>query len=339
MARSIDPTAPLRAKYELKEVLGRSQAFATVLKTITMVAGLEVAVLLTGESGTGKSQIARIIHVNSSRQKHPYLELNCAALPEGLIENELFGAVAGGHSGAAKAVEGKVEAADGGTLFLDEIGELPLGAQAKLLQFLQSGLYYPLGASTPKKSNVRIIAATNVNLEQAVREKQFREDLYYRIKIFPVQLPALRERVEDIPVLARHFCREVCRKHGFYQLALPISTIKELGALIWPGNIRQLAHSIEVACIRAVCEEKTEIPPDYFFSTADEKLSESGSHSTFQEATNSFQKNFLQSCLDEMGWNITRTAKRLDLSRAHVHNLIRSFELRQQISQDRSLWQ
>ena len=171
-----------------------------------MVSPLDVSILLTGESGTGKSQIARVVHENGPPRRHPFIEVNCAALPETLIESELFGAVAGGHSTATRSIPGKVAAAERGTLFLDEVSELTPASQGKLLQLLQSKQYFPLGASETRTADVRVIAATNTDLEAAVKRGRFREDLFYRLQVLPVRVPGLAERRDDIPELAHHFC-------------------------------------------------------------------------------------------------------------------------------------
>src|SRR5213080_3773407 len=199
-----DATVPVRATLRAPAVIGRSAALATALYHVALVAPLDVHVLLTGETGTGKSQLARVIHDNGPRAAHPFVTLNCAALPETLIESELFGALPGAHSTATRRIDGKVTAAEHGTLFLDEIGAMPLTAQSKLLQLLQSKEYYPLGSAKPARADVRVIAATNSDLRQAVAENRFREDLFFRLQVLPIRLPSLAERREDIAALAAH---------------------------------------------------------------------------------------------------------------------------------------
>ena len=222
-----------------------------MLREVALVAPLDIDVLLTGGSGTGKSQMARVIHDNSLRASQPFVELNCAAMPESLIESELFGAVQGAHSTAVRRIEGKLGSAQGGTLLLDEVAELSPSAQAKLLQLLQSRLYYPLGSTKPVRADLRIIAATNVDLGTAVADGKFREDLFYRLNVLPIRMPTLAERREDIAELARHFCVSGCERHRLPRVTISEHLADALAAAEWPGNIRQLAHAIEAAVIRA----------------------------------------------------------------------------------------
>lgn len=334
------------------QMIGSSQGLSATLRQAAMVAPLDVNVLITGQSGTGKSLLAQQLHSQSRRRDQQFLEINCAALPESLLENELFGAIAGGHSSAIKPVKGKLLAANGGTLFLDEVAELPPLAQAKLLQFLQSGEYYPLGASVPVKSDIRILCATNADLEDAVSNKLFRQDLYYRIKTFPIHMPALADRAEDIPQLAQYFCREVCATHGFKPLILTRSSLLYLQQMDWPGNVRELHHAIETACIRAECYQSATVEPVHLATegrgdrlglhcstqsravvetTSIDKSIERGVRGqSFVEATRLFQADFLKNKLEAMNWNVSQTAKSLDMSRSHIHSLINSFELERQ---------
>lgn len=321
-----DLTRPVRETLRLEGVVGRSAALAAVLKQIALVAPLDVTVLLTGDSGTGKSQLARLIHENGPRAAHPFIELNCAALPETLLESELFGAMPGAHSTAARRVEGKVAAAEKGTLFLDEIGEVPLAAQAKLLQLLQSKQYFPLGSSQPVAANVRVIAATNADLEQRVAEHRFRADLFFRLQVLPVRVPSLAERREDIRELAQHFCANACERHGLPRVQLSNNVLRTAEWTAWPGNVRQLAHAVEAAVIRAAAEASTQVETRHLFP--DSVDSGASATLTFQEATRRFQAGFLRDTLEATEWNVIETSRRLDLARSHVYNLIRSFGLR-----------
>jgi Nif-specific regulatory protein len=304
-----DPTRPLRQQLRVEGVIGRSEALAEVLRQAALVAPLDVSVLLTGDSGTGKNQIARAIHDNGPRHSGPFVEVNCAALPEELLENELFGSMPGAHSTAQRESSGKVQAAESGTLFLDEVGEMSHSAQAKL----------------PKRANLRIIAATNTDLEDAVRQRRFREDLLYRLQVLPIRLPSLAERVEDVPQLASFFCASACERHGLQRLELSVGALHAIRAAEWPGNVRQLAHAVEAAAIRAAGEGARRAELRHVFP-GDPGASEQ-EPPTYQEATRRFQCDLLRRTLEDTGWNIAETARRLDLARSHVYNLISAFGL------------
>jgi Nif-specific regulatory protein len=322
-----DPTRSLRRQLRLDDVVGHSAALAAVLRQAALVAPLDVNVLLTGASGTGKSQLARVIHENGPRASGPFVDLNCATLPESLVESELFGAAAGAHSTATKAIAGKIAAAEGGTLFLDEIAELAVPAQAKLLQLLQSRQYFPLGSTEPVRADVRLVAATNTDLEQAVRDHRFREDLFYRLQVLPIRLPSLAERREDLRALALHFAEAARRRHGLPHVELSLGALRAIEAAEWPGNLRQLSHAIEAAAIRAAGEGVTQMERHHLFPEAKDADAIDESTLTFQEATRRFQRVLLLRTLDETGWNITETARRLDLARSHIYNLVKAFGL------------
>ena len=330
-AAAADPTRVHRAKLRVEGLVGRSAALAATLAEVALVAPLNVTVLLTGESGTGKSLIARLIHENGPRAAQPFVELNCGSLPEALVESELFGALAGSHSTATRRREGKVAAAERGTLFLDEIGELSVATQAKLLQLLQSKRYYPLGANEPETADVRVIAATNVDLEAAVAAGRFREDLYYRLKVLPVRVPSLAERSSDLPELARAFAERSAERHGLPRLALSIGALRAVESAPWPGNVRQLENAIEAACIRAAGEGAAEVGERHVFPGAAESTGAGDSlgagAQTFQEATRAFQRELLARTLEETGWNVAAAARRLDLARSHLYNLVKAFDL------------
>jgi Nif-specific regulatory protein len=321
-----DPTAAARARLRLNGVIGRSAVLGAVLDQVALVAPLEVSVLLTGESGTGKSQLARAIHENSPRAAHPFVALNCAALPEGLVESELFGAMPGAHSTASRKIEGKVAAADRGTLFLDEVGDLSPSAQAKLLQLLHSREYYPLGATRAVQADVRLVAATNMDLERAVAEHRFRQDLYYRLHVLPVRVPGLEERREDIAALAAYFCTDASRRHGLPNRVLSPNALRVLETAEWPGNIRQLANTVEAAVIRAAGEHAQQIEPLHLFPETRAATGASSSE-TFQEATRRFQAEFLRQALEANSWSVVETARRLDVARSHLYKLISAFGL------------
>ena len=323
-----DATIAVREKLRLDGVIGRSAALAAVLEQVALVAPLDVSVLLTGDSGTGKSQLARVIHENGRRASHPFVALNCATLPEALVESELFGAMPGAHSTATKKIDGKVAGADHGTLFLDEVGDLSAPAQAKLLQLLHAKEYYPLGATKPVRADVRLIAATNMDLERAVAEHKFREDLYYRLHVLPVRVPSLDERREDIALLAAHFCADASRRHGLPQCPLSPNALRALEFAEWPGNVRQLAHAIEAAVIRATGERAVQLETSHLFPSGKATTTPGGPDGeTLQEATRRFQAEHLRRALEANGWNVVETARRLDLARSQVYKLIHAYGL------------
>jgi transcriptional regulator with GAF, ATPase, and Fis domain len=323
--RAGDATGALRARYRIEHVVGHGPAIAQALEQAMLAAPLDVSVLLTGPSGSGKSLLARAIHANSRRASAAFVELNCAALPENLIESELFGSLAGSHSEARSNQPGKVAAAEGGTLFLDEVGEIPYAAQAKLLQLLQSKQYYPLGSPQPVQANVRVVAATNEDLREAVKARRFREDLFYRLQVLPVRLPSLSERREDVPDLAEHLLESACRRHGLPQLGLSPAGLRSIQAGEWQGNVRELEHTVEAAAIRAAGEGTEVVEPRHLFP-GNPRASDSAELS-FRDATRWFQSELLERTLRENEWNIAEVARRLGLARSHVYNLIRAFEL------------
>jgi Nif-specific regulatory protein len=322
-----DPTEPFRRTLRLDGVVGRSRALAAVLRAVGHIAPLEVSVLLTGESGTGKSHLARVIHDNGPRAGGPFVELNCAAIPEALVESELFGAMAGAHSTAVRRVPGKVGAAERGTLLLDEVGDLSPAAQAKLLHLLQSRQYYPLGSDRPVRADVRVVAATNTDLQAAVAERRFREDLFYRLHVVALRVPSLAERREDVAELAEFFCAGACERHRLPRVVLSRGALRALEAAEWPGNVRQLAHAVEAAVIHAAGEGSLRVERAHLFPDVADAGADGDGRLTFQEATRRFQARLLRETLAECGWNIVETARRLDLARSHVYNLIRAFGL------------
>jgi len=233
----------------LPGIVGRSSALRQVLQLVEMVAASNATVLLLGETGTGKELIARAIHERSQRHQQPFVTVNCAAIPSSLFESELFGHERGAFTGANMQRPGRVELADRGTLFLDEVGDLPLELQPKLLRTLQEHTYERLGSARTKNVDVRLVAATNCDLEQMVEEKMFRSDLYYRLNVFPIRVPPLRERLEDIPLLVEHFTRKYARRMSKQIDTIPESTVQKLERCSWPGNVRELENLIERSII------------------------------------------------------------------------------------------
>ncbi len=236
-------------------IVGNNHLLERAIDVALQVASTDISVLITGESGTGKENIPKIIHLNSKRKHNAYISVNCGAIPEGTIDSELFGHEKGSFTGALENRKGYFEAADGGTIFLDEIGELPMSSQARLLRVLESGEYMKVGSSMVQKTNVRIIAATNVKIQEAVKNGRFREDLYYRLNTISIQLPALRERKEDIHLLFKKFASDFAEKYNTPPILLTEEANEILIAYRWPGNIRQLRNF--VAQLSVIEKERT----------------------------------------------------------------------------------
>ncbi len=265
---SIFSDDPIQGKVGgLPGMVGQGAAMQKVYRLAQLVAPRNTPVLIVGETGTGKELVARAVHQISHRSKNPLVVVNCAAIPEALLEAELFGHVRGAFTGAVQSRVGRINNAHGGTLFLDEIGDLPLGMQSKLLRFLQEGEVQRLGSSDVFRVDVRVICATNINLTQSVKQKTFRQDLYYRISVFPVELPPLRERIEDIGPLAEQFLSNFCLEARVELKKLSASSIALLRQTHWPGNVRELQHAVERAFILSGNEPHLHV--EHFSSVAD----------------------------------------------------------------------
>jgi transcriptional regulator with GAF, ATPase, and Fis domain len=241
----------IRSERGFEDIVGHSSALRSVLRKVRQVAPVETTVLLTGETGTGKELIARAIHELSPRKDRPMIKINCGAIPQGVVESELFGHEKGSFTGALQKRIGRFELADKGTLFMDEVGELPLDTQVKLLRVLQEQEFERLGGARAIKVDVRLVAATNRNLEVEVTDSRFRPDLYYRLNVFPIRVPALRERPEDIPLLVRHFLAQFQRKLAKPLRGVTPEGLQRLMEYPWPGNIRELQNVLERACVLA----------------------------------------------------------------------------------------
>ena len=320
-----DHAKAIRRRFRCEAIVGRSAALAQLLTEASHVAPLDISVLITGPTGTGKSLLAKVIADNSKRAQRPFVAINCGAIPEQLVESELFGAEKGAHSTATQRVRGKVAAAAGGTLFLDEVAELPLAAQAKLLQLLQDRHYYPLGASTPVAADVRVISATHQDLKARVAQHLFREDLFYRLHVLPLDMPSLAERRDDIPELVEHFCADACRRHDLEPLRLARRTLHACQEASWPGNLRELANAIEAAVVRAQIDGADTLAEHHVFPAAGKSSDEV---LTLQEATREFRRRYVRETLERFDWNVTEAARHLDLARGHLYSLINDLGLR-----------
>jgi PAS domain S-box-containing protein len=287
----------LKSVHNFEEIIGQSPALTAVLDKVHRVASTDASVLIYGETGTGKELIARAIHSTSRRRDKPLIKINCAALPAGLVESELFGHEKGAFTGAIARHTGRFELADGGTIFLDEIGELPAETQAKLLRVLQEHEFDRVGGTSSKKVDVRVIAATNRDLLKAVREKAFREDLYYRLSVFPIQLPPLRERPEDIPLLAQYLLDKFATRIARRIDGIDSATIRRLKEYPWPGNIRELQNVLERALILAT-GPTIEVAPDLLGHPGAESAGKASS------SLEDVERNHILSVLRQTRWVI-----------------------------------
>jgi two-component system NtrC family response regulator len=306
----------LDEKYGFESIIGRSKKLLRVLEMTSRVAQTDSIVLIRGETGTGKELLAKAIHQNSRRKNEPFVTINCGAIPINLMESELFGHTKGAFTGATIAKKGRVETADGGTLFLDEIGELPLDLQIKLLRLIQQGEIEKVGASNSSKVDVRIIAATHRNLQAMIEDGTFREDLYYRLAVIPLELPPLRERLEDIPELVQHLFLISKQKHGRTELHLPESLLPGFSNYDWPGNIRELENVIERLVVLAVGDKiSTDDLPEFLIrgsSLPDLLRLDLSPQGISLEA---IEKDLIIKALKKFNWNQTQAARYLDISR------------------------
>jgi len=307
--------------YGLENVVARSPKMQALLDQVARVAETDATICLSGETGTGKEVIARVIHCNSRRARGPFIGVNCSAIPEGLFESELFGHVKGAFTGAQHAKRGLVQSAQGGTLFLDEIAEMPLTLQVKLLRAIQEREVLEVGAERPSKVDVRFITSTNKDLSAAVRAGTFREDLFYRIQVFPITMPPLRERRDDIPFLAQHFLQQSARRmqkeiRGFLPEAM-----QKLMLHSWPGNIRELENVVEKA---VVLSSQDMITPDLLPSVTQEPI---GQVKPLTAARDEFEQNYLKAVLQLTGGNISRAAQIAGRYRADFYKLLKKHGL------------
>jgi DNA-binding NtrC family response regulator len=329
-ARLRSENAELRAALDRakggRKVVGADGSFLKVFDTIEAVAPTRATVLITGESGTGKSMIARLIHEASPRRTAPFVEMNCGALPEGLLESELFGHTKGAFTGASGARPGRFLAADDGTLFLDEIGAATPALQLKLLRVLQERRFEPVGSEDSLEVDVRLLLATNEDLSSAVAAGRFRQDLFYRISVVPIHLPPLRERLSDVPLLAKHFLKRYAEENGKAVAEIDDSTMTILQAHGWPGNIRELENVIErgVILARGDVLMPGDLPPELTKSapapTGNRPL-------PLKRALEIPEREIIERTLRSQGWNRQRTARALDINRTTLFNKMRKYGL------------
>src|SRR5690606_21640656 len=281
-----------------------------LIDTIERVAPTPARVLITGENGTGKELVARAVHRLSSRAGEPFIEVNCAAIPSELIESELFGHMKGSFTGAVNDRAGKFELADGWTLLLDEIGDMSLAAQAKVLRVLEDGVVTRIGGSKPHAVDVRVIAATNKNLEAEIGEGRFRQDLFYRLNVVPVTVPPLRDRREDIPALVQHFVNLLTQREGMAPRAVAPDALERLTSYDWPGNVRELRNTVERLLILTTATRITAADVDRLLGRRAAEGTSLGSlleYRTFEEFREAAERSFLLAKLREMDWNVAET--------------------------------
>ena len=322
----------LVGKFRFDNIIGTATGLKRLLETVSKVAVRDTAVLLTGESGTGKELIAQAIHYNSPRKDNPFVAINCGALPESLLESELFGYKKGAFTGATENRQGLLKAADGGTLFLDEVGNLPMNVQKTLLRFLQEQEFLRIGETRPTKVDVRIISATNADLIADVQKGTFREDLYYRLNVVNLHLPPLRERREDIPLLATHFIKQQNEKFGTQVKGLSAEALQAATAYPWPGNIRQLRNVIEATMAVETADtisldslaQFIDLPAGVAVGPDD---AEEGAYST---ALARFEVDYLRDLLQRNKGNVEAAAREAGMNMATIYRKLKKYELRKE---------
>jgi two-component system, NtrC family, nitrogen regulation response regulator NtrX len=330
-AELVGENARLREAAESRyQMVGTSPALKAVQELIAKVGPTAARVLITGENGTGKELVARGLHEASPRRDHAFVEVNCAAIPSELIESELFGHMKGSFTGAFADRTGKFEQADGGTLFLDEVGDMSLSAQAKLLRVLQEGVVTRIGGAKPIQVDVRVLAATNKDIEGEIAEARFREDLLYRLNVVPIEVPPLRERLEDVPALVKHFAERLAASAGVPGKKFAEDAVVRLQSRAWPGNIRELRNAVERALILAPGKVVTGADIDRLLPGADgvpPPAAVAGGAHTFETFKQEAERNFLEQQLRQHDWNIAETARALKMPRSNLYKKIERYGL------------
>ncbi len=312
----------VQEKYDFANIIARSGNMKHVLEKVSRIAKTESTVYLYGESGTGKELIARAIHLVSDRRDSPFVAINCAAIPETLLESELFGYERGAFTGADRSSDGLFRQANSGTIFLDEIGDMPLSLQAKFLRVLQERQFYPLGGKTPVEVDVRVVCATNKNLEEAVKNGGFREDLYYRLHVIPIEIPPLRERKEDIPALVDHFLKKFSKVMHKNITGLTPQAMQKLMLHDWPGNVRELENTLEYAAVMA---QEDIIRDDFILKTKENDPDDL--LKSLKDAREDFETVYLTNLLKYTEGNVTKAAKIAGKYRADFYNLLKKYKL------------
>jgi two-component system, NtrC family, nitrogen regulation response regulator NtrX len=319
----------LRESVEGKwQILGESPRIKEILAVVERVAPTDVRVLITGENGTGKELVARALQRYSKRSSKPFVEVNCAAIPSELIESELFGHEKGSFTGATAQRIGKFEQADGGTLFLDEIGDMSSRAQAKVLRALEEGTIERVGGTKLITVDVRVLAATNKNLDEEIKKGNFRDDLYHRLRVIPIHVPALRERRDDIPILVKAFVDDVCTRNGMARKSIPEDALARLSALEWRGNVRELRNTVERLVILSPGNKIDISLLDVGAQSGRGEFEDIlGLGGTFQQFKERAEAAFIHRQLILHRWNISRTAEALDIQRSHLYTKMKRYGL------------
>ncbi|MDX6403003.1 MAG: two-component system, NtrC family, nitrogen regulation response regulator NtrX [Blastocatellia bacterium] len=315
-------SAELKAEYEM---VGESVAMRALRKQITVVAPTDGRVLISGESGAGKELVARAIHAQSRRAAAPFIEVNSAAIPEELIESELFGHVKGSFTGATSAKKGKFEVADGATLFLDEVSDMSPNVQAKVLRVLEEQRFEPVGSNTPISVDVRVIAATNKRLDEEIEKGTFRSDLFFRLNVIPFEVPPLRERLEDVPMLVEHFNQRFGKAYGKEAKRFDPKAIEAMQRYSWPGNVRELRNTVERVMI--MLQNQRVGVKDLPAFGDEEPPASSYRFPSFKEASDAYHREFIQRKLDEAGGNVSRAAELMGIDRSHLYRRMRALGL------------
>ncbi len=307
-------------------MVGDSVPMRALRQQIAYAAPTEGRILIYGENGTGKELVARLLHLQSNRRLQPFVEVNCAAIPEDLIESELFGNAKGAFTGATESRKGKFDLADQGTLFLDEVGDMSLKTQAKVLRVLEEQRFHAVGSNEALEVDVRVIAATNKNLEKKIEEGSFREDLFFRLNVIPFEVPPLRQRVEDIPVLIEYFMNYFCDRDGRQQKVITSEALQQLQKYRWPGNVRELKNVVERLVIMLPKEEVSLY--DLPLTILSGGRSSDDDRSSWQLAREEFEREFILRSLLEHGGNVSRTAAAIGIERSHLHRKLKAYNIK-----------